>query len=455
MTMPVQDPSLLEKIIMALKGGSPTAPAAPPNPGQIAVDAQRARMYSTPQPPSPVSQALAQGAQSVVGNIADTAASAGPALEKTFAEPNYDPVHGVDVGHPTGVAAGVELAGNALWEGLKPIWEGFNNLLYGQKGAIMTGETPSGPTGYDITPTGNPGLDKFLASVLGGGTTSEKNVVSTSLGSGGSAGAPDALSEDRKRLQDRIDNLAKLSSLPDLTFKERLAHLLVGMADGYSRAYLQTGSGRRALPYGIAQGAVAVEKAKDERTQENKKRELFNIGQQDKQIGFDTNIYKADTEAASRVNAARIKAEATLRAAKSTSNDPLKRIELALKARELYNGLLEDQNKSRFDNVDLQLPNGQKIKVGMLGPAEKTAAVAATQAPVTHPEVWKNFIAVETKKMQDSGEDVQLAAKGEKPSAVAVSRARASTMQFFLEHPEEIPKAIGTSSVPTQITPRQ
>lgn len=301
-------------------------------------------------------------------------------------------------------------------------------------------------------------LARLLEMITGAyGADQSASVAAALTRDGGGPGKPyePAKPSDREiAAQDNLDKmiavLAKQSALPEPTFKERLGHVLVGLAVGYNNAYYGA-SGKKSIGAGIAGGlaggAVAGQAYNDQISRDRTRVEAQNrratqaaatletavVGQEgaNRHVGERNALIHEQIQEAHR---ARI--DANIRAAQRARN-PLDRIKFAAAALKLQKDIHALETATPYDEVQVSLPGGQTAKVKDLG-ALREPAIAAIEAPTKDPILFKQAQDSVLTEFQKNGTMEQAAQYKYDVEKMVKDAVTQKLMIWYQQHPESL-----------------
>jgi hypothetical protein len=346
------------------------------------------------------------------------------AIDPDFAPPGpletgYRELYGLDAKNsiippgqlPPQVEGTQEPAKDPFKEFLKGMQEAFN-FDQGQPAGLATSTALSGPRADEV----NPDIQA----------------------------ARDDLKRSRSRLEMKIDEMAKGSTLPEPVFKDRLASVLVGLALGYAGEYSRSGDYGKGIVAGLASGgASGLQYNKDVERRKDRVR-LENLASQRSAIQMEGQLHTSDaanvrTEQTNALYSERTRAlqlnsirqaEATLRKAQIEQRNPLALMNLAFKTIETKMAF----NKMANPQLETQviLPNGTKVKIGDMDPGVQQAWMDAKNAPSEDPDTFNAALFQADKIIEAGGGKWDLRAIGGSPETQRYVLADMLLSQHYL-----------------------
>lgn len=293
-------------------------------------------------------------------------------------------------------------------------------------------------------------IDQLINMLLHADKTDTARHVANTLVNGtptpGAPAAPQTPTEASTALDSMIQVLAQQSKLPEPTFRERLGHVLVGLAVGYNNAYAGgRGNVGASVASALTGGAVEGQKYNETVSRDRTKVEEQNRRGLQAAAALQSGVVAqegADRRAGDRnailqegiqVQRDAIAQRAALAAAREA--DPTRRISLALKALELRKQL---ESAQPYSDVTINTPAGA-MKVKDLAPDEQRFAVAAIEAPQRDPVVYGQIYQAVLGELQKDNKLLQLQQYGGDVEKAIKEAVTQNLIVYYKQHPDRIP----------------
>lgn len=398
----------------------------------------------TPPPGSSYPRMLGEGLRAGVGYLNEGARPIVYGADQSIYDPGGQ-LAGNVVGGMGGFARGLfgdETVDQLLgWLGQGYDEDAAAETLGPLQGPVQQPEPPQGAGGLDIS--------ALLAGGGGGrGPTYQQPDWITSGAPSPSQKAMDAAAPApnarRSKLEERIEQLAKGSSLPEATFKERLARVMVGLAAGYGAGIARNPEEGAIGGLGSAftGGALESQRYSEEVTARREQQERQNQLGLTEAAGLEGQLLQIDSMDARAAAQQRLQArdldlqaesirQRSARLAQNAAGDPIKTIREAIGLRKDMIELERYMKESAYDDVKI-LTNSGEVPIGALDPVSKEAAIYALEAAWKDPQVYNQVSLQVVDAMTKDGTLASAELLGEKGKDLIQKRVTSALMNLRL-----------------------